>query len=192
MRPTVAEGRADIAVGPVRDGRATITVTMDPRDAADHARWFHVLGWQGAGDGDGGLELVDLRRTGEGTYVSERPVPVTGEWKTLLRLHAGSGMSGAAVYLPEDPAIPAEEVPARDGTVTFGREKSILQREATGGTPSLERGAYVVLALIGATWLACMAWGLRRLDDRRDGPHPATTVTRSVASSPVSPGTAHT
>ena len=93
-----------------------------------------------------------------------------GTSKTLVRLHVGTDMAGAPIYLPADEAIPAPAVRAESGRVDFVREKAILQREATGGSPGLERVAYAVLALIGAAWLGAMGWGLRRLDHRDDLP----------------------
>ncbi|MGN6694892.1 MAG: hypothetical protein ACTHN0_12025 [Aquihabitans sp.] len=172
MRPGVVDARMQVAVGPEQDGRAPVSLTLDPPDAADDAHWFHVLAWQGSTKGDGGLEIVDLRRTGPGRWTTVRDVPVSGPSKTLVRLHTGSAMAGAPIYLPADPAIPAEAVPARSGTVELVREKSILQREATGGTPALERTAYLLLAAIGAAWLLGMGWGLRRLEHPpEDRPH---------------------
>jgi hypothetical protein len=172
MRPGVVDARADLAVGPTRSGRAPVTVTLDPPDAADDAHWFHILAWQGSQDGDGGMEIVDLRPAGPGRWTTEHPVPVSGTSKTLLRLHTGTAMAAAPIYLPEDPAIPAKAVLARSGSVDLVREKAILQREATGGSPALERAAYAVLALIGIAWLVAMAWGIRRLDRDPQAPPP--------------------
>lgn len=180
MRPSLEHDRATIAVGPVHDGRATVQVRFDPPDAVDHARWAHVLAWQGAKHGDGGLELIGLRRIGRGRWVTEHPVPVAGTWKTLLRVHTGSSMAAAPIFLPADAGIPAAQVRARSGPVALVREKSILQREATGGSPGMERVAYAVLAAIGAIWLAAMGWGLRRLDPVvAPRPVPRSLATRS-------------
>jgi hypothetical protein len=179
MRPGLVDVRADLAVGPTRTGRAPVTVTLDPPDAADDALWFHVLAWQGSQEGDGGMEIVGLRETSPGRWTTEHPVPVSGTSKTLLRLHTGTAMAAAPIYLPADPAIPADAVPARSRSVELVREKAILQREATGGSPGLERLAYAVLASIGVAWLVMMAWGIRRIDgepgapSRQAGPEPS-------------------
>ncbi|WP_421120766.1 hypothetical protein ACE2AJ_05540 [Aquihabitans daechungensis] len=178
MRPGVVDARADLTVTAQGADRATVSLTVDPPSAAADAHWFHVLAWQGAPEGDGGMELVEFRQTGPGRWVTERSVPVSGTWKTLVRLHTGSAMAAVPIYLPEDAVIPAPEVRASSGPAEFVREKAILQREATGGSPGLERAAYLVLALLGAAWLVGMGWGLRRLDadgpDRRRLP-PAST-----------------
>ena len=69
-----------------------------------------------------------------------RPIPVGGDFKTLLRLHAGAGMQAVPIYLPADAALDAAEV-GRPATarVAFQREKSILQREAKTDNVALER-----------------------------------------------------
>ena len=36
--------------------------------------------------------LVELERTGEGVYRTAEPVPVHGDWKTMVRLHSGSAI----------------------------------------------------------------------------------------------------
>lgn len=145
--------------------RAIVHVRLDPPQPVDGASWFQVTAWQGAGDGPGGLVLADLRDEGGGSYATTEPVPVSGPWKTLLRLHRGAELQSVPVYLPADPDIPADEVPA-EPTVrrAFVDDKSILQREAVGGTPALQALAYAVLALVALAWLGSLAWGLRRLE----------------------------
>ena len=65
---------------------------------------------------------------------SNEPIPVYGDWKAEFRLHHGRSLLGVPVYLPNDPAIPAKEVPARASFERpFVRDKQILQREAKGG-----------------------------------------------------------
>jgi hypothetical protein len=152
---------------------AFLTAALDPDAdrAAEGAAWFEVLAWQGAGDGGpGGFEHAVMERQPDGTWRSESPIPVGGSFKTMLRLHAGSGMQAVPVWLPADEALDAAEVPAVDGERPFQREKSILQREATGDNVGLERAAYVALALLAAAWMAVLSWGLRRLDPTPPGP----------------------
>jgi hypothetical protein len=155
------------AAGP--GGRwANVTVQLDPQDAADDAGWFNILSWQGAGSGDGGLVMADLEPAGDGRYVADRAVPMYGSWKTIVRLHTGTQVEALPLYLPDDPAIPAEGVAAQSGsTAAFQADKAILQREATGGSIWLQRGAYVVLLGIAVGWLATLGWGLRRLETHR-------------------------
>jgi hypothetical protein len=150
---------------------ADLAVDLSPEAdaAADGAAWFVALGWQGSGEGgDGGYVQSALRRGADGRWHTERPVPVGDDFKALLRLHSGSGMQAVPIFLPADQALKAKEVPAVDGSRPFQREKSILQREATTDNVQLERGAYVVLALLAGIWMVALTWGLRRLDPSVD------------------------
>ena len=153
--------------GPQRTVMAT--VRLDPPQAADSATWFNLTSWQG---GNGmfhsqivGQWIVPLRKVGDGVYQSTRPVPVYGKWKTLLRLATVSSLQALPVYMPADPAIPAKAVPAASQfTRYFVADKKVLQREAVGGSNTLQRIAYGLLALIGLVWVAGIALGMRRLD----------------------------
>ena len=160
--------RADVALDEVSvdDGRTVhATVELDPPNAADDALWFEVLAWQGREWSDGGLVRADLEEVVPGTFRTTEPVPVHGEWKAVVRLHRDRSLQALPIFLPEDPAIPAAEVPADPQfTRQFQSDKSLLQREAVGGSSGLQTAGYVVLLAIAAGWLAAMGWGLRRID----------------------------
>jgi hypothetical protein len=82
----------------------------------------------------------------------------------MLRMENGRGVRAVPLYLPEDKAIPAKEVPANSSfTRSFVRDKRVLQREAVGGSGWLSTPAYLVLLAIAAGWIAALTWGLRRL-----------------------------
>ncbi|MFL5826834.1 MAG: hypothetical protein ACJ76V_09950 [Thermoleophilaceae bacterium] len=135
------------------------TVRLEPRDAAKDSQWLTLTSWQG-----GGLHVDRLKKVGEGVYRSTEPVPVYGNWKTMLRLENGRGVRSVPVYLPEDKAIPAKLVPAtHQFTRAFVRDKKVLQREASGGG-WLWLPAYLVLLGIAALWLGGLGWGLTRLE----------------------------
>ena len=86
---------------PAPNREVTAQVRIDPPDAAEDASWVQMTSWQGGG------RVVDrLERTGPGTYESTKPVPVYGDWKTMLRLHEGNALLGVPVYLPEDTGDP--------------------------------------------------------------------------------------
>ncbi|MFN2544227.1 MAG: hypothetical protein ABR600_06610 [Actinomycetota bacterium] len=142
----------------------TATVHLDPPGLADHADWFNVTAWQGARHGDGGLVISDLEPVAPGVYHTTEPFPVDGEWKALIRLETGNALEVVPVYMPLDPAIPANLIPATPRfTRHFVRDKTALQREAAGGSSGLQLAAYIALALIAVSWLAAFGWGLRRL-----------------------------
>jgi hypothetical protein len=134
-------------------------VRIDPAEVADDATWVQMTSWQG-----GGLEVDRLERTGPGTYESTQPMPVYGDWKTLLRLHEGNALMGVPVYLPEDPAIPAPEVKAEPRfTRPFVDETTILQRELKDDVPGWVWAAASLLVLaISLSFVAALAWGLGR------------------------------
>jgi hypothetical protein len=145
---------------PSQGGReVAATVRVDPADAPDGAAWFDVTAWQG-----GGLVVDPLRKVGEGVYRTTEPIPVHGDWKTLIRLHKGDSLAALPIYLPRDEAIPVGEVPARASfTRSFRNEHKLLQREQKGGSPVLVAIAYSTVAAIALSLLALLAWALHRL-----------------------------
>jgi hypothetical protein len=150
-------------------------VRLDPPNAADNATWFNLTAWQGGtGTFSGpitGQWIVPLHEVSPGVWRSTTPVPVYGKWKTLLRLGTVNSLQAVPVYLPEDPAIPAEGVAATPHfTRSFVPDQEILQRESVGGSPALKRAAYVGLGILGLVWIAAVAFGLRRLDRVRRKP----------------------
>src|SRR4029077_16983640 len=121
----------ELSGGSQREVSATVRLT--PPDAAEDAAWFDVTAWQG-----GGLVVDPLERVGQGTYRTTEPIPVGGNWKTMIRLHSGSSLTAVPIFLPRDAAIPAPKVPARPVfTRGFVDETQLLQREKTGGSPAL-------------------------------------------------------
>ena len=144
----------EVAAAPHRTVSAVIHLT--PANAADGAQWFTATSWQGGG------EVVDrLRKTGPGTWETTRPVPVHDSWKTTLRINRGTDIIGMPVYMPEDRAIPAKEIPATPRfTRAFLLDKKLLQREQKPGVPSyLWTLAYGVVGLLAALALLCIAVG---------------------------------
>jgi hypothetical protein len=101
----------------------------------------------------------------QGVYRSREPIPVHGEWKTLLRLHTGRSLLGLPVYLPGDRAIPVEPVEAPASfTRGFVDETEILQRELKDDVPGWiwAVSSFVVLA-IALALIAALAWGVSRV-----------------------------
>jgi hypothetical protein len=101
----------------------------------------------------------------EGVYRTTEPIPVHGNWKALIRLQRGNAIDGAPIFLPDDPAIPAAEVPA---PASFARElvpdTQLLQREQKADVAgSLSAIAYAAVAALALSLLALLAWGLHRL-----------------------------
>ena len=149
----------DLQPGPHRTVAAS--VRLSPPGVARHAQWLTVTAWQG-----GGLVVDRLHQIGLGVYETTQPIPVYGNWKSILRLADGRSVIGVPLYLPADRAIPAPAVPASAHfTRSFIRDKKILQREALGGSLWLTLPAYLLLGAIVALWLVGLGWGLRLLQN---------------------------
>jgi hypothetical protein len=164
--PVSADRRVDgevslreLASGPERS--VTATVRLDPPDAGDDAEWLEVTAWQG-----GGRVVAPLERIGPGTYRSTKPIPVHPSWKALIRLHRGDSLLGLPIFLPEDRAIPAPELPAEERfTRSFELDREILQRERRDGVSGwLTVAGYLTVLAIALLLLALLAWLLLRFE----------------------------
>ena len=150
------------------DRHVTAVVSVDPPQAADDAKWLTTTAWQG-----GGLVVDRLTRVREGVYRTNEPIPVYGDWKAEFRLHQGRSLTGVPIYLPEDPAIPAREIPARPSFERpFVRDKDILQREAKAGTGGLPFVGYGIVLAIALSIIGLNAWALIRLATVTETPTP--------------------
>src|SRR5215208_7173703 len=175
---------------PSGEARVTLTETQsqprevivearfEPGSLADDTTWANVTAWQG-----GGLEVEPLEEVEPGLWRSAEPIPVHGEWKSLIRIHDGNAMGGIPVYLPEDPAIPAPEVTASPSfTREVVPEKEILQREVKDDVPgwtwSVASGAVLALYL-GFVLIVC--WGVGRVARRDDDPPPSAGAARGAS-----------
>jgi hypothetical protein len=192
IRPADSGITATVALDTVQgppQREVNATVTLDPPDAADDAKWLSGLSWQG-----GGLVLDEqLRRVGPGVYRTNEPLPVHGSWKTLIRRHEGSSLTAIPVFLPYDAAIPAEGVPAPpEFSREFVGEKEILQREVKSDAGAIWNVAYGVVILITLGFLSLVAWGLHRLAVTAERPQTGDSTTaapsrpRSRAGRPAS------
>ncbi|MFN2536788.1 MAG: hypothetical protein ABR549_01370 [Mycobacteriales bacterium] len=158
--------QADVRVTSAGPHEATLQVRLEPASVADDVAWFNVTSWQGGDLVSGhGLRLTGLHQVSDGVWQTDGPVPVAGDYKTVLRLATGTSQQAVPIYLPEDKAIPAEGVAAAPHfTRSFVQDQKILQREAIGGSPALKHAAYAVLGVLALLWIAALSLGLRRLD----------------------------
>jgi hypothetical protein len=137
-----------------RGDNVHLEVKVSPPDAAKDARWFQTIAWQG-----GGFVSSDMVATDEpGVYRTADPVPATGNWKTMLRLHKGASMVAIPVWMPADEEIRAEEVAAVDKTARFMPEQRFLLREQAGveGASWFAIAVYVILAAIATAWVVAL------------------------------------
>jgi hypothetical protein len=147
--------------------RATADVQIIPANlVSDDPNWVSVLGWQGGVPNDRGMFVDRLERVGPGHYRSTAPMPVSGSWKTLLRVQDGTLLAAVPIYLAGDPGIGAAEVPAEASmTRPFVAEITILQRERNPDTPEVLWliGCLVVLVCT-LILIAGLTWGAGRIN----------------------------
>ncbi len=174
-----ANAEATVVLSPAGPGFVTAQVRLDPEP--DEPAWLQITAWQG-----GGLVLDPLRRTGPGTYRSSTPIPVSGSWKALLRLHDGRTLAAAPIYLPADEAIGVPELPAVTATRPLAQEVEIMQRERDLSVPAWTwTGAALVVLACSIALVLALSVGVGRLGRRLvPGPdgepvEPATTPART-------------
>ena len=130
-----------------------------------------------------------MREVSPGVYRTTEPMPVYGNWKTTLRLHTGDVVAGLPVFLPEDKAIPAKEVPAEaQMTRDFVLDKKNLQREQKQDVPGyLTTIAYLLVLAIVIGITAALVIGLRRMDRDRDARREGTEIGSRAAATVEEP-----
>jgi hypothetical protein len=154
----VGHVEATIYLTPVGQ-QAAVAVELAPADAARHATAFGVVSWQG-----GGRVSAKLNEVGPGRYVSSRPLPVTGDWKTMVGLQRGSEVMAVPVYLPADPEINAPAIAALPQRhAAFVRNTALLLREQHGGPTWPAVAGYSGLAVMVTLWTGLIAFVAHRL-----------------------------
>lgn len=155
---------------PTSDGEryATADVRLTPANLiSNDPNWVSVLGWQGGLANQRGIFIDHLEQVGPGHFRSTEPMPVSGTWKTLLRVHDGKTLAAVPIYLAGDPGIGAEEVPA-EATMTrpFVGEITILQRERSPDIPqSLWLIGCLVVLVCTLAMIAGISWGGGRINN---------------------------
>ncbi|MBW8482566.1 hypothetical protein [Actinomadura parmotrematis] len=159
-------------------------VTFNPRTIADHPAWVQITAWQG-----GGLHVERLTEQSPGVYRTTRPVPVHGDWKTLVRVHDGRDLAAVPIYLPDDEAIGAKELPApAHFTRPVQKERSILQRELKSDVPGwLWAACAAIVLLCTLAMVIALGWGVARI--ARALPEPARAPTGTEPQGPREPVT---
>lgn len=116
---------------PGTGGRQTVgdlTVRFSGVDTGD-AMYVSALGWQGKG-----RYLNDLQRRADGAWASTTPVPVTGTWKSFVRVQEGRTMLAAPIRMPADEAISFAGFPARaEITRPMVADRALMQIERKPG-----------------------------------------------------------
>jgi hypothetical protein len=166
--PRDATASVTLAEAPSVDGErmVTATVRVDPSNlVSDNPEWVAILAWQGSGETLRGLVVDRLDRTGPGTYVSTKAVPVSGTWKTFLRIQDGRTMTAAPIFMAADPGIDAPEVSAdAQFTRPLSQETALLQRERNFDHPTWLFGVASLGVLVCTLLLIwALSWGTIRI-----------------------------
>ncbi|MFP5317679.1 MAG: hypothetical protein ACLGI2_05220 [Acidimicrobiia bacterium] len=170
----VGDVEADIRLRPAAAGadgveQAFVEVQLTPADAADSATAFGVVAWQG-----GGRISSALKETGPGLFVTEKPLPVSGRWKTMVGLQRHDEVMAAPVYFPADPEIDFEAIPALpERHEAFARNTTYLLPEVkAGGGSFAANAAYTGVSVVILAWIGLYALCAVRLtpgEDELDG-----------------------
>lgn len=158
-----------LAEEPSADGKRMISADVQlnpPTRISGDPDWVSILSWQGRMENDRGLVIDRLERVGPGHYRSTQPIPVWGDWKTLLRVHGGTTLAAVPIYMPADSAIPAPEVPAQaSSTRNFVPETAILQRERNQNSPIwLWNAGSILVLILTLLVIAGLTWGAGRIN----------------------------
>jgi hypothetical protein len=156
-------------VGTEAEPEIMATVSVQPADLVDdNPTWVQLTAWQGGTDDTKGVVTHRMTRTGENTWESTQPVPVGGNWKTLLRVQDGRMLAGVPIFMPEDTPLNVKEVPAEPKfTRDFVPEIEILQRERDFDSPAWMWGvANLIVLLCSLAILAGISVAVARVSRR--------------------------
>lgn len=160
---TTPELTADIRTTALSPGFIRLDVGIEPEGAAEGADRFQAMAWQG-----GDLVVAPLRRGEDGRYRTDLPVPVGGDWKTMVRIARGSDLGAVPVSMPADAVIDAPAVPLaahRRGRLL--PEAHVLLREAHSGPAWPARVGYAFVTLSVGAIIGMLLAGTVALDRRR-------------------------
>ncbi len=154
----VGEVEAVLVLEPAGD-RRTLLVQLSPADAAEGADTFDVLSVHG-----GARVVTELTPAGPDGYVSVAPMPVSGSWKSVVRLYRGNEVMAVAVHLPADDAIDAPAVPAvPERRAAFVDVNDLLLREVHDGPAAVAWVVFGGLAAVLGVWLVLLHRATRAL-----------------------------
>lgn len=132
--------------------------------------YVSALAWQGKG-----RYLNDLVRQPDGTWTSTRPVPLTANWKSFVRVQTGRTQIAAPVRMPADDAIAFAGFPARaEITRPMVGDRALMQIERKTDVPSWLWSA-ATLTVLGSILLivlllAAVVVRVGRMPKRPGGP----------------------
>jgi hypothetical protein len=189
MATITTQPTGDMQTVTARDGQRvtvrtyTVRVQISPADAAQGADWFRVAAWEG-----GSTLNIPLQQVDRGVYAAARPVPVGGDWKSMVYLGNGPVLAAAPISFPPEPdqGLPWITVqPQR--TAPLASAQLLLMREAHGGGSAMASIAYAFFAVAVLTWMLAIGLGARWIRPA----HLASAIPAPVQLSGRSPAVAH-
>ena len=112
-----------------------------------------------------------MKHVSGGTWTTTKALPLSGRWKTMLRIHKGRSLLAAGLYLRADPAIPFKGLRAANGsTQTMVYDQNFLQLERKPNTP-----VYLWTPAVAIVLLLCRRLP-RAAGDRRRAARPAAAA----------------
>jgi hypothetical protein len=154
---------ARMTTTPAGKGAVDLTVAVDPPEAVERVDMFEVMSWQG-----GRLVITPLEEQSHGVYRAEEPVPVGGDWKSMVRIADKDLMAAVPVFMPRDDEIGASEIPVvPERTVAFRRDTELLMREAHEGAAWPATVAYTSIACVALVWIVTLAIGFAKVGSPR-------------------------
>ena len=149
----------DVTPPPQRTANALVRLT--PPNSAKNARWLTLTSWQG-----GKTQVDRLKRVDSGVFRSSKPVALSPDSKTVLRLEKGSALQSAALSFPADPDTGAQAIVA-PATLTrdlVGDRDLLAQERKATATKGRSVFAYLLAAVVGLALMVSLVKRLRRFD----------------------------
>ncbi len=153
-----------------------VQVRLSDPDLARDGTWAYVLAWQGTG-----RVHEKLIEQPDGSFRSAGPIPISGDWKSFVRLHKGRTEVAAAIRMPGDEAIGFAGFPApvkTEAVRPMVRDTTLLQIERKPDGPYWAwKPAFLFVIGFDLSLFVLMAWIAVRLG-RSQQPPPSATAAR--------------
>jgi hypothetical protein len=132
----------------------TVELVVDPPTAVQGADVLRAFAWQG-----GRVYIRDFHAVATGRYVTDKPLPTGGTWKSLIFFSKGSIVAAVPLSFPADLQYSLKEIPPPFDTpriAKFKAAKAYLTRESHGGNSLPAILAYAGLAIVAIVWLVAL------------------------------------
>ena len=132
----------------------TVELVVDPRTAVNKADVLRALAWQG-----GSVHIRNFHAAGAGRYVTDKPLPTGGTWKSLIFFSKRSTVAAVPISFPADLQYSLKEIPPPFGAprvAKFKAAQTYLVRESHSGNALPAILAYTGLAVVAIVWLVAL------------------------------------